>query len=145
MNRAPRTILLLAALLSSPLAATAQETTYSQGRVVTAPGHVLTQRQRIEPVNRMLAERLEVLLPELMRETGIDMWLVLNREYAEDPVFFTLAPEPVFAARRTTMLVFHDRGPEEGVDRLTVSRYPFGDSYEPAWRAGSRRAMAGAR
>ena len=62
------------------------------------------------------------LLPELMRETGIDCWIVVNREYAEDPVCLTLVPEPVFAARRTTILVFFDRGPEEGVERLTVSR-----------------------
>jgi hypothetical protein len=53
----------------------------------------------------MLKDRLENLLPALMRETGIDMWVVINREYAEDPVYLTLVPEPVFAARRTTMLV----------------------------------------
>ena len=39
------------------------------------------------------------------------MWVVINREYAEDPVFFSLAPAPVFAARLTTMLVFYDRVP----------------------------------
>ncbi|MDH3522174.1 MAG: M24 family metallopeptidase [Acidobacteriota bacterium] len=113
----------------------------NQGRVVPRPGHVLAQRQRVEPVNRMLTERLNDLLPELMRETGIDMWLVLNREYAEDPVFFTLVPDPVFAARRTTMLVFHDRGPEAGVDRLSVNRYPFGELYEPAWEGGDLDAQ----
>ncbi len=105
-----------------------------QGRTVSSPGSVLAQRQRVEPINRMLRDRLENLLPRLMRETGIDLWLVINREYAEDPVYLTLVPEPVFAARRTTMLVFHLRGEEqERVDRLTVSRYPFGDLYEAAW------------
>ncbi len=107
-----------------------------QGRTIESPGAVLPQRARVEPVNRMLTVRLEDLLPRLMRETGFDMWLVLNREYAEDPVFFSLAPDPVFAARRTTMLVFFDRGPEEGVERLTVSRYPLGGLYEPAWEGG---------
>ena len=107
-----------------------------QGREITDPGAVLSQRQRIEPVNEVLRQRLEELLPRLMRETGLDMWLVINREYAEDAVYFSLVPEPVFAARRTTMLVFYDRGPEEGVERLTVSRYPLADSYEPAWEGG---------
>jgi Xaa-Pro aminopeptidase len=109
---------------------------FSQGRRIESPGAVLAQRQRVEPVNRALAERLDALLPRLMREAGLDMWLVLCREYAEDPVFFTLAPDPVHAARRTTMLVFFDRGPEQGVERLTVSRYPLGGLYAPAWEGG---------
>ena len=111
---------------------------WDQGRVLDGPGAVLPERQRVEPTNGMLEHRLETLLPDLMRETGIDMWLVINREYAEDPVYFSLVPEPVFAARRTTMLVFHDRGPGEdgGVDRLTVNRYPLGNLYESAWAGG---------
>ena len=107
-----------------------------QGRVVDGPGAVLPERQRVEPVNRALSQRLEEVLPGLMREVGLDMWLVINREYAEDPVYLTLVPEPVFAARRTTMLVFFDRGPEEGIERLTVSRYPLGDLYQSAWEGG---------
>lgn len=107
-----------------------------QGRSIDAPGAVLPERQRIEPVNRMLRDRLDHLLPELMRETGIDMWLVINREYAEDPVYLTLVPEPVFAARRTTILLFFDRGAEEGVERMTVSRYPMADFYEAVWEGG---------
>jgi len=58
-------------------------------------------RDRIEPVNRMLVDRLDNLLPTLMREVGIDMWLVINREYVEDPVYLTLVPEPAFNARRS--------------------------------------------
>ncbi len=112
-----------------------------QGRIVSSPGAVLPQRQRVEPVNRMLADRLENLLPRLMRETGIDLWLVINREYAEDPVYLTLVPEPVFAARRTTMLVFHDAGGKRpggapDIRRLTVSRYGVGDLYQSVWEGG---------
>ncbi len=109
---------------------------FEQGREAMPPERSLPQRERVEPVNRMLERRLEELLPRLMRETGFDMWLVINREYAEDPVYFSLVPEPVFAARRTTMLVFHDRGPDAGVERLTVSRYPLGQLYQPAWEGG---------
>jgi Xaa-Pro aminopeptidase len=108
-----------------------------QGRVIATMGEIVGERQRPEAINRMLRERLDELLPELMRETGIDLWVVINREYVEDPVYLTLVPAPVFAARRTTMLIFHDLGPEEGVERLTVSRYPFGDLYEAAWQGGS--------
>jgi hypothetical protein len=96
---------------------------------------VLPERARPDEVNAMLKDRLDNLLPALMRETGIDMWLVINREYAEDPVYLTLVPEPAFAARRTTMLVFFDRG-AKGVERLTVNRYPMPGHYEAAWEGG---------
>lgn len=108
-----------------------------QGRVIDRLPSVLKQRDRIEPVNRMLRDRLDNLLPRLMRETGIDLWLIINREYAEDPVYLTMVPEPVFAARRTTMLVIFDRGPDKGLERITVSRYGFGDFYTSVWEGGS--------
>jgi Xaa-Pro aminopeptidase len=98
-------------------------------------------RDRPGPVNRMLEQRLDVLLPTLMREQDIDMWLVIAREYNDDPVYLTLVPQPAFTARRTTMLVFFDRGPIEGVERLTVSRYPLGDLYTAAWEGGDLDAQ----
>jgi hypothetical protein len=111
-----------------------------QGRVVASVGHVLPERQRPDAVNAMLKDRLETLLPTLMREAGVDMWLVINREYAEDPVYLTLVPEPVFAARRTSMLVFFDRG-EKGIERLTVNRYPMRGYYDAAWEGGDLDAQ----
>lgn len=108
-----------------------------QGRQIEgAVQAILPPRARIEPENRMLVERLDGLLPGLMAEAGLDMWLVIAREYAEDPVYFTLVPQPSFAARRTTMLVFH-RQPDGSVQRLTVNRYPLGGPYESAWSGGS--------
>ncbi|REJ76613.1 MAG: M24 family metallopeptidase [Acidobacteria bacterium] len=109
---------------------------FDQGYWVEQMPDILSQRERPAVFNRLLGERLDELLPQLMRETGIDMWLVLNREYVEDPVYFTLVPQPSHAARRTTMLVFHDKGEGEGVERLTVNRYPFGSLYESAWSGG---------
>src|SRR5690606_13606606 len=65
-----------------------------------------------------------------------DMWLVINREYAEDPVYFTLVPQPTFAARRTTMVLF-DRKAEGGIEKLSVNRYPLGAPYDSAWAGGN--------
>ena len=108
-----------------------------QGIVVPPASHaVVDSRARIEPENRLLTDRLENLLPELMAQADLDMWLVLNREYAEDPVYFTLVPQPSFAARRTTMLVFH-KSDDGSLDRLTVNRYPLGEPYEEAWSGES--------
>lgn len=106
-----------------------------------APPAVLPERARPEAVNAMLKDRLENLLPKLMRESGIDLWLIINREYAEDPVYLTIVPEPTFAARRTSMLLFFDRGAEKGVERLTVSRYPLTGFYDAAWEGGDLDAQ----
>ena len=109
-----------------------------RGRVIdAADARVLSERERAPIVNRILEDRLENLLPRLMREAGIDLWLVINREYVEDPVYLTLVPEPVFHARRLSMLLFYDRGPEKGVERLTVSRYPIEGFYTAAWEGGT--------
>ncbi len=39
------------------------------------------------------------------------------------------------------MLLFHDRGPEAGVERLTISRYPLGTLYQAAWEGGDLEAQ----
>lgn len=122
------------------VAAQAADATFAQGRVIDAPGAVLAPRDRVEPENRMLQQRLDTLLPALMKEADLDMWLVIAREYAEDPVYFTLVPQPSHAARRTTMLVFH-RQADGSVQRLSINRYPFGAPYESAWSGGDLEAQ----
>ena len=114
----------------------------AQGRVIpSADGlAVLPTRDRVEVENRILADRLETLLPRLMAESGLDMWLVINREYAEDPVYFTLVPQPSYAARRTTMLIFL-RKPDGTVEKLSVNRYPLGGAYTSAWAGGDLDAQ----
>ena len=114
----------------------------AQGRVIpSADGlAVLPTRDRVEVENRILADRLQTLLPRLMAESGLDMWLVINREYAEDPVYFTLVPQPTYAARRTTMLVFF-RKPDGTVEKLAVNRYPLGGAYTSAWAGGDLDAQ----
>ncbi|MBU1619273.1 MAG: M24 family metallopeptidase [Gammaproteobacteria bacterium] len=128
------TALALAALVTIP---TAFATEFTQGRQLQSANDfsVLTSRERVGIENRILTERLEQLLPQLMTETQLDMWLVINREYSEDPVYFTLVPQPTFAARRTTMLVFY-RKADGSVELLSVNRYPFGAPYSSAWSGG---------
>lgn len=101
---------------------------------------MLAPRARIEIENRIVSDRLENLLPQLMAEADLGMWLVVNREYVEDPVYFSLVPQPSFAARRTTMLVFHRRADGQ-VDKLSVNRYPLGKPYESAWAGGDLDAQ----
>ena len=132
-----RVAVLLATFLLA-FAASAQD--FDQGRELRGEPAVLAPRERVAVENRILVERLDTLLPALMAETDIDLWLVLSREYAEDPVYFTLVPQPSFAARRTTLLAFH-RQPDGSVDRLVVNRYPLGEPYTSAWSGGDLDAQ----
>ncbi|HWC78159.1 MAG TPA: Xaa-Pro aminopeptidase, partial [Blastocatellia bacterium] len=77
-------------------------------------------RRQAEIQQEWLKLRLERVLPRLMRKHGVQMWLVICREYNEDPVFYSLVSPTVFAARRRTIYVFFDRGEEKGVERLAL-------------------------
>jgi len=92
---------------------------------------ILPLRDRMKVYNGWLKNRLETILPELMDECGIEMWLIIAREYNEDPVIMSLLPEPNLYARRRTILLIHRK--PEGLDRLAVYRYGFGDFYEGVW------------
>src|SRR5258706_2779836 len=77
-------------------------------------------REQAEIEQEWLKLRLERVLPRLMRKHGVAMWLVICREYNEDPVFFSLVSPTMFAARRRTIYVFFDRGEEKGIERLAL-------------------------
>jgi len=96
------------------------------------PPAILTLREQAAVYNDWLKTRLGQILPELMRQEGFDMWLVICRENNEDPVYFSLVPFTTLYAGRTQMLVFFDRG-AEGVERLTVTRAPIGQLYKSVW------------
>ena len=65
-----------------------------------------TVKQQCALHDGILKERLATLMPRLMRECGVEMWVVISREYDEDPLFKTLVPALVKNAGRTTCLVF---------------------------------------
>ena len=83
---------------------------------------VLTHREQVPLVGSWIEKRFEVLLPALMRREGIDMWVIVTREYNNDPVFRSMAPLTTYSSRRRTILVFFDRGGAVGVERLSISQ-----------------------
>jgi len=95
--------------------------------------NILPEKDRARVMIEWLKWRLDNIIPELMRREGIDMWLVINREYNEDPVYLSLVPEPTMAARRTSILIFHDLGKEKEVERLSGSYYGMDEWYKPTW------------
>ncbi|MDR9367280.1 MAG: M24 family metallopeptidase [Balneolaceae bacterium] len=91
---------------------------------------ILPMRERAEVMDQWTEYRLDNLIPELMRREGIDMWVLVAREYNEDPVLLTMLPATWQSSRRTTILVFFDDG--ETVERLAVARYNIG-FFETQW------------
>lgn len=102
---------------------------------------LLPLREQARLRNAWLRERLETLLPALMARAELDAWLVIAREYNEDPVLLSLVPAPAMSARRRTILLFL-RAADGSVERLSLDRYGFGDFYTPAWQPGQETQHA---
>ncbi len=85
---------------------------------------VLDERSRAEVINTILDDRFNNLLPQLMRREGFDMWILISREYHEDPVMKTMLPAEWLSARRRTVFVFYDNG--KTVEKLAIARYDVG-------------------
>jgi Xaa-Pro aminopeptidase len=94
---------------------------------------VLSEREQSRVVDEILHERFTVLLPQLMERTGIDMWVVISREYNEDPVLKTMLPSTWLSARRTTMLVFNYDPKTKTVEKSAIARYNVGEAIKAAW------------
>ena len=80
---------------------------------------ILSLRDRARVQNEMLEWRLDNILPAIMRREGLEMWLVVNFEYDEDPVYMSLVAQPMFSARRLSILIFHDS--RDGFRKLTAN------------------------
>lgn len=91
--------------------------------------HSMKERAALE--DAWLKKRLDTVVPAVMRERGVDMWVLIAREYNEDPVVKTMLPATWLSARRRTVLMFFDNG--ESVERLAVSRYAVADIFPAAW------------
>ena len=94
---------------------------------------ILSEKERAVVVNDILADRFNNLLPKLMDRTGIDMWILISREYNEDPVLKTMLPATWLNARRRTIILFYRNKKKNTIEKLAVSRYNFGDNIISAW------------
>jgi Xaa-Pro aminopeptidase len=94
---------------------------------------ILSERDRAAVIDEILEDRMTNLLPKLMRKEGIDMWVIIGREYNEDPVMRTMLPSVWLSARRRTVFVFFDKGEKEGVERFAIARYDVGNLLKGAW------------
>ncbi|MGQ0538477.1 MAG: M24 family metallopeptidase [Gemmatimonadaceae bacterium] len=95
-----------------------------------------TLREQARLQQDWLKQRLDSLLPALMRKHDVDMWVIPMREYNEDPVFSSLVSPTTFFARRRTIYVFFDRcrhgqepTPQGCVERLALGGSSQGGLY----------------
>ncbi|WP_431189804.1 M24 family metallopeptidase [Alteromonas gracilis] len=94
---------------------------------------VLNMKERSMLIDRMTEQRVQTVLPKIMAREDIDMWIIMSREYNEDPVLKTLLPSTWLSARRHTMLVIY-RPKEDGpLETLAVARYAVGNLFKKAW------------
>ena len=94
---------------------------------------ILPLRERAAVIEQLQEERLNQLLPKLMAQTDLDLWVLITREYNEDPVVKTLLPPTWLNARRRTILVFAKDPKTGAVDRVALTRYAFGKHFPSVW------------
>jgi Xaa-Pro aminopeptidase len=94
---------------------------------------VLSPRDQAIWVDSMLEYRFENMIPEMMDRTGIDMWVLISREYNEDPIMKTMLPSSWLSARRRTILVFSQDRVTKNVEKVAIARYDVGRLMKGAW------------
>ncbi|MCS6967357.1 MAG: M24 family metallopeptidase [Cytophagales bacterium] len=98
---------------------------------------ILSLQERAHLRDRILEERFRTVLPALMRQHGIDCWLLIAEEYNEDPIMRTMLPSTWLSARRKTILCIFDRGENQPLELLAVARYNVGQLFKSAWNPAS--------
>ncbi|MEX2335558.1 MAG: M24 family metallopeptidase, partial [Pseudohongiella sp.] len=88
-----------------------------------------TLRDQATEQQAWLEARLDRVLPALMNEYGVDMWILSMREYGEDPVFWSITAPTTFAARRRSIYVFTLQ-PDGTVERLALGGGSQGGVFE---------------
>ena len=84
------------------------------------PPQLLPWSQQIAVREQWLVQRHEMILP-MMRKCGINMWIVVNEEFHDDPLTQYIAPPRPYAGGRD-IFVFIDTG-DKGLRKIAISGY----------------------
>lgn len=93
---------------------------------------ILSMKERAAFIDNITELRVSTLMPSLMKQHNIDMWLLISREYNEDPILKTMLPATWLSARRTTILLFA-RNKQGGVDAYAIAPYKIGNIFTKGW------------
>jgi hypothetical protein len=94
---------------------------------------ILSLRDQAKLTDEILTDRFKNLLPVLMEREGIDMWVIISREYNEDPILKTMLPAEWLSARRRTILVFYHDSTKKINEQLAIARYNVGNQIKASW------------
>lgn len=94
---------------------------------------VMSERDQAQRQDEILNQRFSQVLQPLMDRENIDLWLLISREYNEDPVLKTMLPATWLSARRRTMLVIYNPGAGKPLQLHAVARYDVGEQFKKAW------------
>lgn len=84
--------------------------------ILATGAHAGEARKRWELMNQIRQDKFDLVLPEVMRENGVDMWITVNREGFEDP----LTPDFGRGYVGTTgYYIFTDRGGDR-IERVAL-------------------------
>jgi Xaa-Pro aminopeptidase len=97
---------------------------------------IIPVREQVEVTTKILRKRLDTILPLALRDEGIDMWLIICQEDNLDPVYKTMIPMDTWP-KVLQMLIFFDRGSEQGVERINISMTDTADLYDKPWKGGN--------
>lgn len=84
--------------------------------------NILSIKERHELHDSILNKRLEKILPYAMKKAEVECWVVLSREYNEDPVFYSLMPSKALSAGRYSALLFIRNIKKDKVEKYICSR-----------------------
>jgi len=99
----------------------------------TIQAQLYSPREQAHIKDELLTDRLDNLLPGLMDATSFDMWILISREYNEDPVLKTMLPATWLNARRRTILVFYKNPSTQQLEKLAIARYNVGEHFISVW------------
>lgn len=67
---------------------------------------IRTVKEQYRIIDACLKERLELILPKVMKDNNVDMWISASKEYNEDPLFHAITPANYPTARRISLFAF---------------------------------------
>lgn len=97
--------------------------------------NIMSLKDQEKVRDKWLADRLDHVLPEAMIKADIPMWIIISKEYNEDPIVETITPTSYDTSGRLSILVYSLNKETEKVDRYFIGAPSpdLGEYYEIVW------------
>lgn len=82
--------------------------------------NIMSLKDQEKVRNKWLSERLATVLPEAMKKAQLPMWVMISKEYNEDPVIETITPTSHDTSGRLSIIVYSFDETNNKVDRYFI-------------------------